>query len=103
MNPAQQYDKKRKFIQQQQDDDEQIERTLKYFDSILDEYLYDNDISDENTIQKSYSQTRFVNDVPVQLMKQNGHVSEPLFSIELNRKPQIFIFFEYSSNLAYFQ
>ncbi|CAM2720232.1 unnamed protein product [Rotaria socialis] len=66
-----QYDKKRKLMQQQNDDDEQIEKTLKYFDEILDEYLCDEDITDENTNHKSHSQTRFTNVTPVQYVKQS--------------------------------
>ncbi|CAF2102119.1 unnamed protein product [Rotaria magnacalcarata] len=66
-----QYDKKRKLMQQQNDDDEQIEKTLKYFDEILDEYLCDDDITDENTVHKSHSQTRFTNVTPVQHVKQS--------------------------------
>ncbi|CAF4731721.1 unnamed protein product, partial [Rotaria magnacalcarata] len=62
-------------MQQQNDDDEQIEKTLKYFDEILDEYLCDDDITDENTVHKSHSQTRFTNVTPVQHVKQSFQAS----------------------------
>ena len=55
MNKYNQFDKKRKSKSQQQndDDDEQIEKTLNFFDSILDPYLTDQDIINDNHIQKS--------------------------------------------------
>jgi len=47
-----QYDVKRKLKQNYQqktdEDDEQVEKTLNFFDSILDQYLDDQDTNDEN-------------------------------------------------------
>jgi len=44
-----QYDRKRKLKQKSTDeDDEQIEKTLNFFDSIIDPYLNDQDTNDEN-------------------------------------------------------
>jgi len=47
-----QYDIKRKLKQNYQqktdEDDEQVEKTLNFFDSILDQYLDDQDTNDEN-------------------------------------------------------
>ncbi|MCC7159913.1 MAG: hypothetical protein IT281_10310 [Ignavibacteria bacterium] len=77
-----QYDKKRKLMQQQNDDDEQIEKTLKYFDEILDEYLCDEDITYKNTIHDLHSQPRFTNVTPVQHVKQS-------FQVSLNLKKEI--------------
>ncbi|CAF1105456.1 unnamed protein product [Rotaria sordida] len=72
MNKQNQYDKKRKFLQQKTDDndDEQIEKTLNFFDSMLNEYLYDQNITDENKIEKSYSQMKSTNNIG---NRQNSH------------------------------
>jgi hypothetical protein len=47
-----QYDRKRKlkqtFQQKNDEDDEQIEKTLNFFDSILDQYLSDQDINEDH-------------------------------------------------------
>jgi hypothetical protein len=51
MNKQNLFDKKRQSKQQQNVDDEQIEKTLNYFDSILNQYLTDQDTIDENRIQ----------------------------------------------------
>ncbi|CAF3529157.1 unnamed protein product [Rotaria sp. Silwood1] len=73
MNKQNQHDKKRKFIQHKNnnDDDEQIEKTLNYFDSILNEYLCDQDIRDENKIEKSYSRIKSSNNIGIQQNKQD--------------------------------
>ncbi|CAF3126206.1 unnamed protein product [Rotaria sp. Silwood2] len=76
MNKQNQYDKKHKFTQQKNDnndDDAQIEKTLNFFDSILNEYLYDQDITDESKIEKSYSQTKSTNNIGIQETKQDFH------------------------------
>jgi len=67
MNKQNQFDKKRQLKQQQNadDDDEQIEKTLNFFDSILDQYLTDQDIIDENNIQKSSPQVKSTNDIAI--------------------------------------
>jgi hypothetical protein len=65
MNKQNQFDKKRQLKQQQNDDDEQIEKTLNFFDSILDQYLTDQDIKDENNIQKSSAQVKSANDISI--------------------------------------
>jgi len=51
MNKQNLFDKKRQSKQQQNVDDEQIEKTLNYFDSILNQYLTDQDTIDQNRIQ----------------------------------------------------
>ncbi len=44
-----QYDKKRQLKPKSSDeDDEQIEKTLNFFDSIIDPYLHDQEMNDEN-------------------------------------------------------
>jgi hypothetical protein len=57
MNKLNQFDEKRKLKQRQDDnnddDDEQIEKTLNFLDSILDQYLTEQDIIPENQIRKS--------------------------------------------------
>jgi hypothetical protein len=52
MDNHNEYDKKRKlkqsYQQKKDEDDEQVEKTLNFFDSILDQYLSDQDTNDEN-------------------------------------------------------
>jgi hypothetical protein len=55
MNKQNLFDKKRQSKQQQSIDDEQIEKTLNFFDSILNQYLTDQDTTDENKIQKKFT------------------------------------------------
>ena len=86
MNKENHYEKKRKLIQKQQqntttnnnhgddDDDEQIKKTLNFLDSILDQYILD-----ENEIKKSYSQIKSMDNISRQQSKQNFHVSLNLF------------------------
>jgi hypothetical protein len=63
-----QLDKKRKLIKQQNDnDDEQIKKTLHYFDSILDQYLSNDD--DDTVTKTSYSQIKSTNSIPIQQQK----------------------------------
>ena len=54
-----QYDKKRKFKRNSQPksndtDDEQIEKTMNFFDSIIDPYLSDQDLNDENRSNRKF-------------------------------------------------
>ena len=73
MNKQKQFDNKYKSTQQQQqnDDDEQIEKTLNFFDAILDPYLNDEDIIDE----KSDHQVKSTSDIIIQEKKHDFNVS----------------------------
>lgn len=55
-----QYDQKRKMKQSSQqkseEDDEQIAKTMNFFDSILDQYLSDQDTVDESKREPSLAQ-----------------------------------------------
>lgn len=71
-------EKKRKLIHQQNDNehDEQVEKALKFFDSILDEYLNDENTKDDDTIEKPYGHIRFTTGGIVQENKHSHYVGE---------------------------
>jgi hypothetical protein len=52
MDKQNQLDQKYRSQYRNEDDDEQIQKTLNFFDSILDQYLYDQDVTDENKSKK---------------------------------------------------
>lgn len=63
MDNQSQYDKKRKLKQSSQQksidaDDEQVEKTLNFFDSLIDPYLSDQEKPDENKSKKSFSKQK---------------------------------------------
>lgn len=69
------FDNKCKSIQEENDDDEQVKKTLNFFDSILDPYLNDENITDE----KSDHQAKPTNSITIQQQKHDFNVSLSLF------------------------
>ncbi len=74
-----QYDKKRKLKQKSLDeDDEQIEKTLNFFDSIIDPYLHDQETHEENKIKLDRKISN-----PI---KTNGHPIKQEFDVKFSIK-----------------
>lgn len=70
IDQSDQYDRKRRMKMKSIDeDDEQIEKTLNFFDSIIDPYLNDQDLNDENKM-KFEQKTSTTTNLP---MKTNGN------------------------------
>lgn len=87
-----QYDKKRRLKQKASDeDDEQIEKTLNFFDSIIDSYIHDQEINDENKMKKNLERTL---SNPIQI-KTNGNGIQPVkqeFDVDKKKKTKLFFF-----------
>jgi hypothetical protein len=67
MNKQNPIDKKRQLKQQLNDvDDEQVKKTLNYFDSILDQYILDQDIIEDKNIQNFYPQIKSTDGIFIQ-------------------------------------
>jgi len=67
MNKQNPIDKKRQLKQQLNDvDDEQVKKTLNYFDSILDQYILDQDIIEDKNIQNFYPQIKSTDSIIIQ-------------------------------------
>jgi hypothetical protein len=72
-----QYDRKRKLKPKSTDeDDEQVEKTLNFFDSIIDPYLHDQERQEENKIKLDRKVS--------QPIKVNGHPIKPEFDVRFS-------------------
>lgn len=96
-----QYDKKRRIKEKISDeDDEQIEKTLNFFDSIIDPYLHDQEINDENkskiSLEKKLS-------APIHI-KTNGNNIQPVkqeFDVRKQKHKDFLFFVNFSFSLSY--
>ena len=71
-----QYDKKRRIKSKTTDeDDEQIEKTLNFFDSLIDPYLHDQEMNDENKIKLERKLSNKTNGNHIQQVKQEFDVT----------------------------